>query len=272
LPYDRRYDIFYGQGAYRKGPEGIDPPTVGRPDTIKRVKGEGMKGIVSAILAVAVMQFFGGAAMAAEEALEGGPEVSVRVNTWVNEWKREAPDGESITSSTVVLVGPTIEVEFPSHFFAEASLLGSLSEYSFTIDDAHEDLTRRDVDLAVGYSFCESFDAFVGYRHSRFKETESRVEEISYGPLVGISSSVAVNDALSFYGKATYLITRLRVKGGEEPGKQDAPGWIGEIGVKYAFTNQIAADLGYKYEYTKTDDSDIEDTFQGLTAGLSYLF
>jgi opacity protein-like surface antigen len=81
-----------------------------------------------------------------------------------------------------------------------------------------------------------------------------------------------VTEAFSVYGKATYLFTRLKAEEDGHSDTQDSPGWIGELGVKYAFTKQVGANLGYKYETTKGDDSDVRDTFTGLTLGVNYTF
>ena len=229
-----------------------------------------MKRIVSTVLAGVVVVSLGGVAMA-EEGHLGGTEIAVGVKSWVNDWKREVPGEGSTKSDNIMLVGPAVEVEFANHLFAEASYLFSTSNYTLDETGVDANFDRKDFDLAVGYSFLKYFGVFAGYRDSAFEKSNSNAKETSYGPLLGVRGSVAVNDALSVYAKGTYLITRLKTEEDGNSAKEDAPGWIAEIGVKYAFTKHLGADLGYKYERTK-GDSDIKDTFQGVTLGVSYTF
>lgn len=229
-----------------------------------------MKRIVSSVLAGVMVVALGGVAMA-EEGSEGGTEITVGVKSWLNNWKHEVPGEGSTKSDSILLVGPAVEVEFANHLFAEASYLFSTSDYTLNEEGVDANFDRKDFDLAVGYSFCKYFGAFVGYRDSAFEKSNPDADETSYGPLLGVQGSVAVNDALSVYGKGTYLITRLKTKEDGNSATEDAPGWIAEVGVKYAFTKHLGADLGYKYEWTE-GDSDIKDTFQGATLGVSYTF
>ncbi len=230
-----------------------------------------MKRIVSTVLAGVMVAALGGVAMAEEGPAEG-TEITVGVKSWVNDWKHEVPEEGSTKSDNILLVGPAVEVEFANHFFAEASYLFSTSDYTLDEEGFDANFDRKDLDLAVGYSFCKNFGAFVGYRDSSFEMSNFDAEETSYGPLLGVQGSVAVNEALSVYAKGTYLITRLKAEEDGHSVTEDAPGWIAEVGVKYAFTKHIGADLGYKYEWTEGDDSDIEDTFQGVTLGVFYTF
>lgn len=229
-----------------------------------------MKRIVSTFLAGVVVVSLSGVAMA-EEGHLGGTEITVGVKSWVNDWKREVPGEGSTKSDNIMLVGPAVEVEFANHLFAEASYLFSTSNYTLDENGVDANFDRKDFDLAVGYSFFKYFGAFVGYRDSAFEKSNSDAKETSYGPLLGVQGSVAVNDALSVYAKGTYLITRLKTEENGNSAKEDAPGWIAEVGVKYAFTKHIGADLGYKYERIE-GDSDIKDTFQGVTLGVFYTF
>ena len=237
-----------------------------------------MKRFLSVVVAAAVLGCMGSVARAEEEgAAEGSrPEIVVGLKTWMNKMKREAA-GESITSNNILLVGPAVEVECSkTHMFAEASYMVSASDYKVSVTEfdpalgsdvvVDKKISRRDIDLAVGYQFNHNVGAFVGYRDSELKE--EGMKETSSGALIGVRGSVPVNEELSVFGKASYLFTRTK----SDLGTEDAPGWIAQLGVKYAFTKQIAAALGYQLETTKTKDTDVKDTFSGATLDVAYTF
>lgn len=207
----------------------------------------------------------------AVRAEEGGG-VTVGVKTWYNNWKREAASIGSETSSYVLLIGPAIEKEFPNHLFVEGSYLMAASDYKFTEGDYIErKFDRSDLELAIGYQFTENIGLFAGYRDSRFKEKTTEVKESMTGPLAGIRASAPLDEALSLYGKLTYLATTF--KSSEEGlGSEKAPGWVAEAGARYAFTREFAGSIGYKYEKTETKESEIKDTFTGVTLDVMYTF
>jgi opacity protein-like surface antigen len=230
------------------------------------VQGEEMKRIVSGVVAALLFLTMNGLARA-EEGKAEGVEVTAGVKAWMNQWKQKDPV-ESRTSSDVMLIGPAIEIVCPIHFFVEASYLMSLQDYKFSQVGGDIKISRTDLDLAAGYMFNHNIGAFVGYRNSEFKEKETSAKETLSGGLLGIRGSVPVNEAFSVFGKATYLFTTLKT----DTTSEQAPGWIAEAGVKYAFTKAFAGALGYKYETTKGKDSKIEDTFSGATLDVTYTF
>ena len=130
---------------------------------------------------------------------------------------------------------------------------------------------RQDIDIAAGYMITHSFGAFVGYRDSSMKAS-TKEKETSFGPLVGIRGAVPVNEALSIYGKLTYLINRLKTETPDQVMNQSNNGWIGEAGVKYELSRQFSANLGYQYETTKAQNDGFQDTFRGVTLGAMYAF
>jgi len=229
-----------------------------------------MKRIVSGVVAVLLILTVSGAVQAEEGA--GGTEVTVGVKAWYNNWKREAASVGSETSSYTMLIGPTIEAEFPNHVFVEGSYMMAASDYKFSEgDNTTRKFDRTDLDLAVGYMFTHHVGLFAGYRDSRFKEKETSVKESVTGPLAGIRASAPLDEALSLYGKLTYLFTTLK-SSEEGMGSEKAPGWVAEVGARYAFTKQLAGSLGYKFEKTETKESEIKDTFTGLTLDVMYTF
>jgi opacity protein-like surface antigen len=229
-----------------------------------------MKRIVSGIAVVLMLVCMSGAARAEEEKAEGTG-ITAGIKTWMNTWKREM-NGETIKSNSIVLVGPAVEVEFPQHIFAEASYVVSMSDYKVEDAGVSEEFSRKDLDLAVGYQFNHQVGAFFGYRSSELKEKESGEKETVSGPLLGVRGSVPVNEALSVFGKATYLITKLKAEDAGASTSENAPGFIVEAGVKYEFITHLDGALGYKYETTKTKDTSVKDTFTGFTLEVAYMF
>ncbi len=226
-----------------------------------------MKRIVSAV-AAALLFLTMSAGVWAEEGKSEGVEVTAGVKAWMNQWKSKDSAGTTRTSNNIILIGPAVEVEFPINVFVEASYLTSLSDY--TVSEAGTDIkfSRNDIDLAVGYLFNHNVGAFVGYRSSEIKEKDLGTKDTLSGSLIGVRGSVSVAEALSIYGKATYQFTTLKT----DVGSEQAPGWIAEAGIKYAFTKEFAGALGYKYETTKGKDSQVEDTFSGATLDVTYTF
>lgn len=227
-----------------------------------------MKRIISGIAAVLLLVVMSGAARAEEEKV-GGTVLKAGIETWMNSWKREAPGTESMKSNTILLIGPSVEAEFHERFFVEASYLLSAADYKFTEAGVTTEVDRGDLDLALGANLNPYIGAVIGYRNSAFKEKETGAKESSYGLFYSVRGSAPLNEALSLYGTLTYLSTRFKAEG---EAREDAPGWIAEAGIKYAFTRELAGDLGYKYETTKGKDSSIKDTFSGVTLGVLYAF
>lgn len=218
-------------------------------------------GAVAALLLIA-----GHGAARAEE----GSKVEVGVKFWFNDWTHDVPGFPSITSDTATLIGPTIEAQFPSQVFVEGSYLVSTTDYSFS-DGTNFD--RQDLELAIGYMIVPEFGVLAGYKNSQFNEHELGLKDTVSGPLIGIKAVARVDYDLSFYGKLDYLFTKFKETGGAGPGsvfEEDSPGWIFEVGVKFGFTREVAGTFGYKYETNTGNDSDVKDSFSGLTFGLMF--
>jgi hypothetical protein len=113
-----------------------------------------------------------------------------------------------------------------------------------------------------------AFGVLAGYKNSDFKENFTGVKDTVYGPLIGIIGIAQVDPYLSFYGKFDYLFTRFKETGGGLPSFEEGnPGWIFEFGVKFAFTREFLGTIGYKYETYEGNDSNVRDSFSGLTLG-----
>lgn len=221
-----------------------------------------MKRIICSFAVLLLLVSLCSAASAAESV-----EVSAGIKAWMNKWKRDFPDKDSIKSKDSYLVGAFIEgVE--DNVFMEAAYSMSMPDYKFSDTGGDTQINRTDLDLAVGYLFSSGMGLFAGYRSSEFKEDETGVKETSSGPLIGIRLTLPVSGALSLAGQATYLYTRLKTDAGTE----SAPGWTWGLGLKYDFSKQLSANIGYQYETTKGKNTGIRDTFSGYTAGVTYIF
>lgn len=227
-----------------------------------------MKRIISGIMMALLLVVMSGAARAEEEKVEGTV-IKAGIKMWMNSWKREAPGTESMKSNNILLVGPSIEAELNDRFFVEASYLFSASDYKFTEAGVTTEFDRSDLDLALGTNLNRYVGAMIGYRNSAFKEKETGAKESLYGLFYSVRGSAPLNETISLYGKLTYLSTRFKAEG---QAREEAPGWIAEAGIKYAFNKELTGDLGYKYETTKGKDSSIKDTFTGVTLGVMYAF
>jgi opacity protein-like surface antigen len=199
-------------------------------------------------------------------------EVEAGIKMWLNDWHRSAPGFVSITSDNTMLLGPAIEVMFPNHVFAEASYLLSTADYKFSAPAEPAKFDRQDVDLAVGYLVVPGFGFLLGYKNTSFHEQIRGTRDTVFGPLIGIRWIAPVDVALSFDGRLNYLFTKFEETDPEGIGREDSPGWTFEFGVRYAFTREFSGRLGYKYETNTGKDSDVRDSFSGLTFGGMFTF
>jgi hypothetical protein len=84
----------------------------------------------------------------------------------------------------------------------------SASDYKINEAGEESEFSRSDIDLASGYQINDSVGAFIGCRNSVLDGCDAR--ETSTGPLAGILGSLPMNEALSIFGKATYLFNKLK--------------------------------------------------------------
>jgi opacity protein-like surface antigen len=218
-----------------------------------------MKRILIGAVAVLLLIAANGMALAQERT-----EVEVGLKMWINDWTEDAPGFLSNTSDSTVLLGPAIEVKLPNYFFLEASYLFSTADYDFP--DTGDKIERQDLDAAIGYMIVPGFGVLAGYKDASFKNRDLGFTFDLYGPVIGIIGIAQVDPYLSFYGRLDYLFTKFKTDNPLNPfPREDNPGWMFELGVKYAFTREFSGSIGYKYETYEGNDSDITDTFSGLT-------
>ncbi len=219
-----------------------------------------MKRILVGVAAVLLLIAGSGTARAEERA---GVEVGVKM--WFNDWTHDVPGGPSTTSDITTLFGPTIEVKFPNQVFVDGSYLVSTADYDFP-DGTRFD--RQDLELKIGYMIVPEFGVVAGYKNSTFKERaglDVGLEDTLSGPLIGIVGIAQFDEYLSFYGKIDYLFTRFKETGAGSSFEEGSPGWILDIGIKFAFTRQFSGAFGYRYEINEGNDSSVQDSFSGLT-------
>lgn len=225
-----------------------------------------MKGMLIGVMAALLFITGSGTAAHAQE----GTEAELGIKMWWNEWERDFPDIADATSDTALLIGPGVMVKFRNQVFVDASYLFSTSDYKFSEAGLTTKLDRQDADFAIGYMIIPEFGILAGYRNVWFDEEGTGLKETIYGPIIGILGSAPVNEAFSFYTKINYQFTRFKEKDEFGTFREDNPGWIAEIGAKYAFTWQFSGRIAYRYETNKGEDSDVRDTFSGLA--LSAMF
>jgi hypothetical protein len=223
-----------------------------------------IKRILTEIAAVLLLITGTGAARAEE-----GAKPSMGIKTWLNKWTQHAPSAESITSNSIMLLGPAIEMKLGDHIYVEASYVFSVSDYTFSNSNIVHN-GRQDADLVFTYMPVPEFGILVGYKNISINRKEAGIKETVVGPLVGISGNIFVAKALSCYAELNYLVTRFKQAGATTPEtslEEDIPGWAFEFGIKYAYTKKFTGTLGYKYETYTGKDSHVEDTFSGPTLG-----
>jgi len=218
--------------------------------------------------AIAFLVLFAGNASAEEE--KGDTQITASLKAWMNEWKHYDPAGpRRVSDNAVVLAGPAVEVEFKNRLVLEGSYLMSASDYKFTEAGVTAEFDRRDLDLGIGRLFNDYVGFFVGYRNSSFKEETTGAEDSSYGIFYSLRGTMPFIGTSSLYGNLTYLNTRLKAEG---LAREDAPGWITEIGGKMVFTEHLAMKLGYKWETAKGKTTGVKDSFRGTALELTYAF
>ncbi len=222
-----------------------------------------MKRILIAAVTALLLTGSGVARAASGKGVEAG------VQMWINEWTHDVPGVGSITSDSAVLLGPAIKVKFPNNAFFDASYLFSVSDYTFSNDTIYND-ERQDANAAIGYMIVPGFGVLAGYKNSAFKEKETGIKDTVYGPLIGMIVIAPTDVNSSFYGKLNYLFTRFKQQDAFGGFQEDSQGWIFEFGFKFDFTREFNGTIGYKYETNTGSNSNIEDSFSGLTFGAMF--
>lgn len=200
-----------------------------------------------------------------------GMQIEAGIKMWLNSWSRDKPGYTGVSSDSTMLLGPAVEAKFGERVFVEASYLFSTADYRFSETD--NNLSRRDADLAVGYLVVPAFGLFAGYRESAFEEKKTGYKSTLSGPVTGIVLQAPMDPWLTFYSRLFYLFTQFEQTGaGAALQEEDSPGWGLAFGLKYVFTRQFAGSIGFRYEENTGKESDVSDSFGGLTMSAMILF
>jgi hypothetical protein len=201
-----------------------------------------------------------------------GTTIEAGIKLWLNSWYQSRPGFTSISSDSTMLLGPAVEARFAGQAFLEASYLFSTADYRFSEPGMTSNISRRDADLAVGYLVIPEFGLFAGYRDVTFEESATGIKNTLAGPMMGVVLQAHPAFGLTVYGRLLYLFTEFEQKAGVTTFREDSPGWGLEFGLKYVFTRQFAGSIGYRYEENTGKESDVTDSFDGLTLSAMILF
>jgi opacity protein-like surface antigen len=235
-----------------------------------------MKRIIIGIIVVAMVLVASGAAFADDTAF------SVGIKGWLNSWTRTFSSGSSVDSDAqILMLGPSVNVKFSNGAFLGGSYLISSADYEFTSGSDVDKISRKDLDLIAGYMFTPRIGLFIGYKSIEASVSyENKVTGVTVsdyatfdmtGPGIGVLGNIPLNDMLALYGNIGYM----SLKYSEDFGisyTEDEPGYSFEIGLAAAFNPNLSGNIGYKLQKFTGSDSDITDSFSGLTLGLNYTF
>lgn len=198
---------------------------------------------------------------------EGGRGIEAGMKMWLNQWTQDAPGSGRITSDSTMLLGPALEAKFANGVFAEAAYLFSAADYNFSEVLGPSRFSRQDAHAEVGYMIIPEFGLAAGYRSSTFRQKEAGTRATLAGPVAGMRLNLRADEVLAFYGKLNYLFTAFHEDDAVLSLREDSPGWALEFGATYAFTRRFSGSLGYRYETNKGLDTQVKDSFSGLTLG-----
>lgn len=218
-----------------------------------------MKRVLIALSAVLLVIAMSGAVCAAEPARFGAG-----IKMWFNDWTQDIPGFGSVTSDTALLIGPAISLGSRNGPFVEASYLAAGSDYRFSDPAVVGNVERRDVDLAAGFRIVPEFSLLAGYKRSLFKDRTAQTKATVSGPFIGMRADLPVDPYVAFYIGSNFLFTEYELEsaGGFQ---EDSPGWTFELGLKFSITREFLGSFGYKYETNTGDDSNVKDSFSGIT-------
>jgi hypothetical protein len=227
-----------------------------------------MKRIAGTVVAFLLLLSMSGAA----HSKEGGAAYVGGLKTWTNSWNRQVPGSASMQSNSIMLVGWGAEVLFSNRVFLGISYLMSFQDYIFDQTPPASQRERTDVDVELGKQFYPSMGCFFGFRSTQIRERGTQFKETVSGPFVGVRGAVPLINAVSLFGRLTYLPLSDRATYTTTTSHERATGWFAAAGIKYDFTKRINGSLGYQYETSKGEKSKIKDTFAGLTFDVMYVF
>ena len=201
-------------------------------------------------------------------------ETSLGVRLWSNTWKETISlaggGSQELNNGTGLMAGPTLQARYGKNWFAAITYLRSLEEYessNWYADGDKMTFDRSDLDLQGGYLVRDPLNAldagfFLTYRtveaDASYTNQAAGITDAGIGtwrlsgPGLGILAEKRL-DALTFLsGSVTYLMLEQEfayASGGTS--RFDASGWAFEAAVAHAFTGQLSATVGLKYQWVK---------------------
>lgn len=214
---------------------------------------------------------------------------TIGLRGWVNSWEITDSVGDSIKSDdSVLMIGPYVNVRFDNNWFLGGSLLTTMSDYEFSYADCvgcggipgMETLSRTDIDLMAGYMFTPRFGAFFGYKSisGDYKDewplgsTWATGSFDITGPGIGILGNIPLSDSVALYGSLSYMWLDFELTIEGYSASEDMTGSSFEIGLAFVLDPQWSANVGIKSQVLTGEDTDLEHSFAGLTAGINYTF
>ena len=247
-----------------------------------------MKKIVTVLLSVTLI-FCSTAAFAVDT------KVTLGLKAWANSWDETIDyiDGtsNSYDMGSAFMLGPSLNVKLGKVFLG-ATYLKSMSDYEakdWSYPGSGDTMTfeRKDLDITLGVMFVPYFGMFVGYKTVDAPATYSDPfygitnESVGTwklkGPGIGILGNIPLGRAAAIYGNLAFLSLKqeFALSGGSTVPSYDLTGIAGEVGVAFAFTESLSANIGFKAQSFSGDNEagdTVDDTFKGLTLGLNYSF
>jgi hypothetical protein len=233
--------------------------------------------------------------------------VSVGLRAWVNEWTSwdvypalAAPGvslpgaSENFTSGSRVALTPSLSVRHGNLLFSASHFVRK--RYSFDGNAGAFTARRQETDALAGYYVLPTLALTLGYKS--VQQDFGTAARFKYdGPIVGAVASAPLTAGFSLYGNFGYgrMKAKLPLQDAGGRSKFDVNYLLGEVGVAYGFNpsgvlpgakaaaltigyrNQVLATQGFKIPLSagnasQTRSTDLRDTTEGLTLGLSASF
>ena len=219
--------------------------------------------------------------------------VSLGLKMWQNKWETEIepPVGapKTFDNGSALMVGPSLNIRFPSQWFIGAAYLVSTQDYEakdyFNAGDTMT-FERKDLDFTLGYMFNSYFGLFVGYKSIGQDMTYNdppSVQNLAAGTWelkgtgIGILGNIPLGETAAIYGSFALLSMKqnYQTPTGTNISLDDMAGASIEVGLAMAFTDTLSANIGIKSQAFSAKDefeTTTTESFAGLTAGLNFSF
>lgn len=219
--------------------------------------------------------------------------VGLSLKMWQNKWETEVKPAfgspKTFDNGSALMVGPSLNIRFPSRWFIGAAYLVSTQDYEakdyFNPGDTMT-FKRKDLDLTLGYMFNPYIGIFVGHKSIGQDMTyndpptvtnlEAGTWELA-GNGVGILGNIPLGETAAIYGSFALLSMKqsYQTPTGTNIELDDMAGASIEVGLAMAFTESLSANIGIKSQAFSAKDefnTTTTESFAGLTAGLNFSF